>query len=95
MTNFVLIPAWSQVWTSEQAEKELANFKFKGPGLYLQDLEFLLVVAVEAEYEKVWRRADLWPKDTKFSFYQYDLPFYNSLFFVISTVVTRQDDRSY
>ena len=29
-----VMPDWQQIWTVAQAEKELINFKFRGPGIY-------------------------------------------------------------
>ncbi len=71
-----IIPDWSNVWTAEEAEKELKGFEFKGPGWYVDPDESLLVVPMVVS-DHTWRQR--WPKDAKFRFCHYG-PFHETMF---------------
>ena len=38
-----ITPDWTSVWTPDQAEKELENFKWQGAGWYINKSDTLLV----------------------------------------------------
>lgn len=43
--NFM--PDWSRTMTPEEAEKELANFKFQQEGIYKNDKDIIIVIPVD------------------------------------------------
>ncbi len=75
-------PDWARCWTASEAEHELTNFKFLGPGWYLTKTDTMLVVPDgDVEYtgaEQVqnnpkrgpWKRA--WRAGQKFWFFIYN-----------------------
>lgn len=75
-------PDWARCWTASEAEHELANFKFSGPGWYVTKTDTLLVVPdgdVDVEYtgsyknnpeRGPWKRARR--AGQKFWFFVYD-----------------------
>ena len=44
-----MYPSWTAIWTPEQAESSLENFKFKGDGWYYTKTDSLLVQKVDSE----------------------------------------------
>lgn len=52
-------PDWVHIWTPALAEKELTDFKFKGPGWYVnKDGSSLLVIPEGREVEHWWMMRD-------------------------------------
>lgn len=83
-----LVPDWNQRWTAEQAEHELADFKFNGPGLYhANDKEFMIVVAEERHIDTAWNHT--MPSKEVFNFCVYTGDFTDSVFAVFCTIPTR------
>ena len=72
-------PDWSHNWTVAEAERELRDFKFIGPGWYVTKTDVLLVApldevertgSIKGDLEKdPWRQR--WPEDARFSFNVY------------------------
>lgn len=86
-------PDWSARYTPAQAEHELVNFKFKGPGLYILEDEFLIVVPIPPEVRElntIWHQTQ--PEGTVFDFHYYNVPFEQSIFGV-KPPPTRSDER--
>jgi len=42
--NYAVLPSWTQVYTIAEAEEQLKDFKFKGPGWYKKGEDTLLVL---------------------------------------------------
>jgi len=65
-------PDWVAVWTAEKAEAELSGsgFKFKGPGWYENNGDYLLAIPVDRPAEKMWHQK--WKKDELFEFNIYN-----------------------
>lgn len=60
-------PDWKKLYTAEQANEDLQDFKFEGPGWYLIKEDTLLVVPVDTSTKSLpWKRE--WPKDQLFLF---------------------------
>src|SRR5258708_4753360 len=53
------LPDWSSCWTANEAEEQLAGFKFQGPGWY-----FLKIDDDEIGFDKLLVVPDLGPTDT-------------------------------
>ena len=75
------VPDWQRVWTAAKAEKELKNFKFKGPGWYITKTDTLLVVPVEPfkvtvphpeDVTTTWLAPKHWAPEQEFRFYVYN-----------------------
>lgn len=74
-------PNWTSVWTATEAEHELPEFKFKGPGWYFSDNDTLLVVprrpVLIAENKQARRHqppdawTEKWPPGSRFNFHVY------------------------
>jgi hypothetical protein len=94
-------PSWQEVWTAEEAEKELTGFKFRGPGLYFIGDDVIIVIPKDAHpsispWETIshpWNYSG-WPKHALFTFLVYTG--YNPLqtFNLIVSAPIRQDTRS-
>lgn len=86
-------PDWSRKYTPAQAEAQLKDFKFKGPGLYMTKTDTMIVVRVEPiPYgTSPWKHAHR--PDELFEFHVYNCPFEETIFGADRLLVTRQDDR--
>lgn len=89
------IPTWQKTWTAEEAENQLKNFKFSGPGWYLSDSDSMLVIPSDWEdchtspmFKGIWTKGD------RFVFYMWNGFNPGYLFGEISYAPTRQDTRS-
>lgn len=87
--------AWSISGSPTDLEKELNEFTFKGPGLYLTNIETLLVVPSppdEAPTAKnIWNKEQ--PKGTIYTAYLYDCRAEDHIFSVIATCPIHEDTR--
>lgn len=85
-------PDWSYRWTAAEAECELKDFKFLGPGWYVTKTDVLLVASIdEVERADPWRQQ--WPEDACFIFLHYHS---RSLFDALNALAnapTRIDER--
>jgi hypothetical protein len=50
-------PDYVEVWTARQAEEELDNFKFDGPGWYYCGEDVMLVLACERPARSFWEKS--------------------------------------
>jgi hypothetical protein len=95
-------PDWTKRWTAREAEEQLHNFKFSGPGWYLSPSDTLLVVPdSDVEYagsykDRVekgpWRGK--WPEDQLFWFIVYNGRDPSNSFNALANAPVRQDDRT-
>lgn len=51
-----LLPVWSYIWTPKQAEKNLPDFIFKGPGIYEYKNLHLIVLSVYRTKDSTWHQ---------------------------------------
>ena len=63
-------PDWQEVWTADQANKELIDFTFNGPGWYRHRADTLLVIPIERDSDK-WGHHS-WSRQEKFLFCVYN-----------------------
>lgn len=72
---------WAHTWSAEQSEKELTNFKFKGPGFYRHKGDVMLVVPCDRIIERLWHQ-EFKPEET-FRFYVWNqrdpAPLFNAI----------------
>ena len=54
--NLDLQADWTEIWSKEEAERELFNFKWNGPGIYITDSDSLLVTPLCRTFESTWRK---------------------------------------
>jgi len=95
------MPNWSDVYTAAQAERELSNFKFKGPGWYIRkipatltapaEIDIVLVIAIDRPVETAWHQAFTADERFEFNVYNDRCPFDD--FSAIVNAPTREDER--
>jgi hypothetical protein len=84
------LPDWHQLWTIAEAEAQLKDFKFDGPGLYLTDTDTMVVMPSDDTRQTIWKRRK--PSvETKYHFYVYNCE--SSQVAWLVTPPVRQDDR--
>lgn len=83
-------PDWGGRYTAKEAERQLKNFEFKGPGAYLTETDTLIVVPVEVT-NSPWQQC--WPEAAVFEFNVYNCQFYETIFAVIGSLPSRLDTR--
>jgi len=86
----VVAPDWSMTGSAAYLEEQLTDFKFDGPGFYLGDGEFLLVVPLDPTPQP-WKQR--WPKETLFRAHFYGCDFRDSMFGRESLPPVREDHR--
>lgn len=90
-------PDWSITGTKEKIEKELPNFKFNGPGMYLTKTDTVLILT--SPCTPLWKDGEYigwkqkWPDETVFIVYVFNCPFQDTIYSQIALVPNRQDDR--
>lgn len=100
MQIFEFQPDWCKRLTATEAEEQLTNFRFLGPGWYVTQTDTLLVVPdADVKYpyppgdakEGPWH--NLWHRDQKFWFFVYSgrTPF--EAFNALVNAPTRRDER--
>jgi hypothetical protein len=83
---------WSRMYTAEQAEEELREFKFEGPGWYLgKNNDVLLVIPCDREIKDWWHKK--WEERERFYFMVYNNRNPADAFNAIVNAPTRRDDR--
>lgn len=73
--DYEISPDWTQTWRASDAERELHDFKFKGPGWYITETYVVLVVPTGGILPKVdsqWAGPEQWDSDQLFKFYVYN-----------------------
>jgi hypothetical protein len=60
---------WTKVWTIEQIEHELTDFKFNGPGWYHSMNDTLLIFPI-GEHKEPWKQT--WKKHQRFKVMVYN-----------------------
>lgn len=80
---------WRATYTPEQAEKELFEFTFKGPGWYLK-VDSCMLVIPQFECEYLW--GPLRIPSEMYTFYVWNCPL-EATILGVGTPPTRQDDR--
>ena len=85
-------PDWARCWTASEAEHELVNFKFSGPGWYITETDTLLVVP-DGDVPKKGPWKQEWRAGQKFWFFVYNghNPF--DSFNAINNAPVRVDER--
>ena len=94
-------PDYAKCYTASEAEHELTNFKFSGPGWYITKTDTLLVVPDgDVEYlgsykdnpkKGPWRQS--WKAGQKFWFFVYNGRNPSDSFNAINNAPVRQDER--
>lgn len=82
------LPDWHNVWTPEKAEKALANFKFRGAGLYLSDTDTILVAPHGGSDLLKWNA-----KSEKYMFLCWNNPYHKTV--LGKSPPIRVDDRTH
>ena len=80
----IAAPDWSLKGTAARLEDQLTGFKFKGPGFYIGQNEWMLVVPFEGT-------SLTWDSDTLFQAYMYTGSFAESA--LAYTLPVREDAR--
>ena len=80
-------PDWSEVWTAAQAEAQLEEFKFTGPGFYRHNGDTLLVIPVDRPASQMWHQA--FRPDEQFEFNVYNATDPADWFNLIANAPTR------
>jgi hypothetical protein len=97
MKLFVSVtPDWEKVWTAAEAEEQLTNFRFTGPGWYSGKKDTLLVlpadeVDTDNHWIGVWKQR--WPPKQLFRFCVYSGHDPANSFNAIANAPVRQDER--
>lgn len=81
---------WSATWTKEEAEKQLNNFQFRGPGIYFSNGGSILVTAIDRK-EKFWGNSI--NEGEKFRFDVFDGRDVSLLINRLVNAPVREDDR--
>jgi hypothetical protein len=93
-------PDYAKCYTASEAEHELTNFKFIGPGWYITKTDTLLVVpdgdveytgSIVASKKSPWRQS--WKAGQKFWFFVYNGRNPADSFNAITNAPTRADER--
>jgi hypothetical protein len=86
---FLVTPDWSETWTAVQAEVELGNFKFIGPGFYHCKGDTILAIPLDRPREETWSQK--FEPDERFEFNVWNGP--GPDLNLLASAPTRQDDR--
>lgn len=95
---YQLLPDWSHVWTSVEAEDQLEGFKFHGPGFYLTDTDTIVVVPLGSRLGPMGEERKLWSaryqESEQFHFHCYNCPHYETLFSQMGLIPVKLDART-
>ncbi len=84
-------PDWVAYWTAAEAEKQLSNFKFCGPGWYYTKKDTVLVIPHIRSIEETWHSK--FSADELFEFCVYNDRNPSDAFNSLANAPTRFDDR--
>ena len=90
------MPDWKEIWTMEEMEKELNNFKFDGPGFYMTNTDTVLVIPYNLDIENknlMWLRP--WSKLFLFEVFVWNSRFENLVISCLNTIKTISDKRTF
>lgn len=90
LVRIQLTPDWSKLMTGSEAEVELKDFKFLGPGWYVTKTDTMLV-SPDEETRKPW--VQTWPADMKFRFHCWNNTDVGDYFNAAINAPTRVDER--
>lgn len=102
MKDLSFTPDWTETMTVTEAEYELADFKFKGPGWYIVKapnsplrramFDSILVLPKECP-DDVDTFRQVWKDDALFTFHVYNNRNPAAIFSLFGSAPTRQDER--
>lgn len=97
--TFNIGPDWMHFWTAAEANEQLLDFRFTGPGWYIGKTEAMLVVPIDEPLSRIgnqqwtiWRMVPPPPADRRYLFMFYSESPMNSLN-ALANAPVRRDDR--